>query len=1021
MPINELPLPSDELRQAVQQESEKFEHSYLWLQQAMAPPFFHDISRENLILITHSLMGFVLQDYFSIINLKGATVVLCLDSPDADLRILRNYSHYGIKNYQTYVSLLPLPHTSSFLRIAKIDFSGAQEKVENSLSAQSTLELRELVKQENPFITDPEFNFLLAHMNGAFLQGVPLERLSIAIDLLYRAQHKDNIQLQVRYEEQLEQNKQVSLHLIFAWKNTPIHNFLYRMARMIHRHQLTMKKVNATYMNPYSKDNVLVMVVSLHGSNGKPVWEVADIRDFMREVATLKYFNTLDQIDECLVTPGFISGNMGNLLRAMTSFIHQTLVHIDANLYTIENIREALCRHPGLTKTLCDTFKLKFDPDNYNLDLFRETRQRFLEEVAQLDTSQEANDLRRKNVLTQGMNFIYHTLKTNFYRLNYTALSFRLDPNYLNHIPFDRSKKFPELPYAIFFIRGMHFFGFHIRFVDLARGGLRTVIPEQMEQMISERNHVFTECYNLAWTQHKKNKDIPEGGAKGLLFLKPFNQIDQDSPILRRELSWAGYDPATIEKRIHTFKQEQKGEYLYQSQRAYVESLITIVNCEPDGKIRAKHIIDYYKKPEYIYLGPDENMHDFMIEWISNFSKKYHYKPGGAFISSKPGAGINHKEYGVTSLGVNVYMQQLLEYVGINPTKDIFRIKMSGGPDGDVAGNQLLNLYKFYPHTAKLIALTDGTGTIHDEAGLHLSILQELFYQAKGIAFYPPEKLSVGGFLVDKNRKRGSAPYFQETLCWRQTEKGLVEDWLSGSDTNHLLRLNVHKAKADIFIPAGGRPRTLNEFNISEFLDENGVPTSKLIVEGANLYLTPAARGILEEKGTLIVKDSSANKGGVICSSYEVLCGLALSEETFLKHKATLVNEILERISLCSSHEAHLLLRTYKSTGQPLSLISDQISERINQFTYQLLDHLDLITLPNDRESPLIRCFLNYGLPTLKQHFASEMLEQIPENHKKAIIARHLAAYIVYSRGLSWSPSIVDILPLILTGSALAT
>ena len=78
----------------------------------------------------------------------------------------------------------------------------------------------------------------------------------------------------------------------------------------------------------------------------------------------------------------------------------------------------------------------------------------------------------------------------------------------------------------------MHFFAFHIRFKDLARGGLRTVYPEQIEQMVAERNNVFTECYNLAWTQHKKNKDIPEGGAKGVIFLKAFDQIDSESQIL---------------------------------------------------------------------------------------------------------------------------------------------------------------------------------------------------------------------------------------------------------------------------------------------------------------------------------------------------------------------------------------------------------------------------------------------------------------------------------------------------------
>ena len=190
------------------------------------------------------------------------------------------------------------------------------------------------------------------------------------------------------------------------------------------------------------------------------------------KIATVKYFDTADRIDERLYR--IISGGKGTL-RAMINFIHQALVHLDTNLYTIENIEEAICRHPELTLQLCNAFKLIFDPNHHNLEQFVDARKQFLSDVAQLDSGQESNDVRRKNVLRQGMNFISHTLKTNFYRLNYTALSFRLDPKYLDEIPFERSKKFPELPYAIFYMRGMHFFGFHIRFKDLSRGGLRSL------------------------------------------------------------------------------------------------------------------------------------------------------------------------------------------------------------------------------------------------------------------------------------------------------------------------------------------------------------------------------------------------------------------------------------------------------------------------------------------------------------------------------------------------------------------
>ncbi len=1011
-------ISSFNLEEAVKREGEKFREYYLWLEKAMPHVFFEEVSLENLMLITHSLMRFDLQEYFLMINRKNAAIGLCLDSPDADLRLLEHLTDYGIKNYQAYVSTLPLPFPgmTSLLRIAMIDFTEAMETSEKTFPEESRQTLLHLLKKENRGLSEEKVDLLLSKMSTRFLLTLPLDRLSLALHLLFRAQTRDSCQYEVRYEKNWQEKGLPSLFIVLAWRNSPKYNFLYRLARVVHRHGLSMKRVHATYTDPYSKNSVLVMALSLHGSNGQAVWDVADIPDFLREITTLKYFESRDAIDKVLVDQGIISGNMGNLLRAMVNFIHQTLVHVDRNLYTTENIEEALCRHPELTLQLCDAFKLRFDPHHYNEAAFLERRQNFLKDVTQLDTGQASHDMRRKTVLRQGMNFITHTLKTNFYRFNYTALSFRLDPKYLDEIPFDRPKKFPHLPYAIFFIRGMHFFGFHIRFKDLSRGGLRTIYPTQLEQFIAERNQVFTECYNLAWTQHKKNKDIPEGGAKGVLLLQPFSAIDSESPILRKELEWLKIDPGEIDRRIHSFRQEQQMEYLYHSQRSFIESLLTIINCDAEGKIRARFIVDYWKKPEYLYLGPDENMHNSMIEWIAEFSKKYHYKPGGAFISGKPVAGINHKHYGVTSSGINVYMHRTLESIGIHPEKDIFTVKMTGGTDGDVAGNQLLNLYRFYPQTAKVIALTDGTGTIHDERGLDLAVLKDLFHQSKGIAFYPPDKLSSGGFLVNKGYQRYPSTYLQETLCWRNVGNQIVEDWLSGSDTNHLLHFNVHQTKTDVFIPAGGRPRTLNESNIEEFLDATGKPTSRIIIEGANLYLNPKARRFLEEKGVLIIQDSSANKGGVICSSFEVLCGLALNEETFIANKPALVKEILEAVKRCAQNEADLLLRTHEETREFLTSLSDRLSERINQYTYQLLDYLDLSPLPESTplDHPMIQCFLNYCPPTLREHFSRELMKEIPEHHKKAIIACSLASSMVYKKGLDWSPSIVDILPLVL-------
>jgi glutamate dehydrogenase/leucine dehydrogenase len=69
----------------------------------------------------------------------------------------------------------------------------------------------------------------------------------------------------------------------------------------------------------------------------------------------------------------------------------------------------------------------------------------------------------------------------------------------------------------------------------------------------------------------------------------------------------------------------------------------------------------------------------------------------------------------------------------------------------------------------------------------------------------------------------------------------------------------------DAFIPAGGRPNTIDMHNYRHFFTPKGKPSAPLIVEGANLFVTTLAReALFKEGGVVIVKDSSANKAGVI-------------------------------------------------------------------------------------------------------------------------------------------------------------
>jgi len=1002
------PLSSEELKKAIAIEAEEFERAYRWIEEHMPPSFLEEVDTNTRMLIARNLLSFKLQNRFSQIQLQQTAFLMCTDAPDADLKILKRFASQAIRYYRAFVSNEPPPgEKKGNLRIAIVCFrdDGSQK-----LTLEQKKELLSLAKEVHPHLKDEEFESTLHELSPRFLRSLTPERLKIALEMFFRAKTRDQCQYEARRNEDWKSKQAPSLQLIISWRNVPKAGFLYRLARIIDSHGLALQKMAATYIDPYSTENILILSLGIHGMRGLAAWDEADIEDFLREICLLKYFEADDDVATTFVQPHLATGNEGHLIRNFISFAHQTLDYVDPNLFSFDNIVEGICRHPELTVKLCSAFEAKFHPKKNDLKKYQEIKQEIEKLIERLDTGQASNDLRRKNILRQALNFIAFTLKTNFYRNNKSAFSFRLDPKYLDDVPYDRKEKFPELPFGIFFIRGMHFLGFNIRFKDLARGGIRTVFPERWEQYSHERNNIFSEAYNLAYTQQKKNKDIPEGGSKTAILLKPFEVFAKEEKIYRHELEELGLESAIIEEKLKIFLREHRHAFLFTSQRSFIESFMTLINCEDDGKLKAKSIVDYYQKPEYIYVGPDENSFNDMIVWIADYSLHVGYKPGRSFMSSKPGAGINHKEFGVTSFGVNVYLHQTLLQLGINPKKDLFTVKISGGPDGDVAGNEILNLYNDYPKTATLLALTDVSGTIFDPKGLDLKEMVDLFHKALPIRHYPPEKLSEGGFLLDLRTKREEKAYAQQTLCWTKVDGKLIEAWLSGNEMNHLYRNNIHQVKADVFIPGGGRPRTLNEANYQTYLDETGKPTSKAIVEGANLYLTPGARRALEKLGVLILKDSSCNKGGVICSSFEVLAGLCMSEADFLQHKIQYVKEVLAIIGKASLNEALLLLDTHAKTGNYLTDISEKISERINKYKYQLLDYLISIDLPRDPKDPLMRSLFLYCPPLLRTKYWKGVLS-LPEIHKKAIISCYLASHLVYSRGLEWSPNIADILP----------
>ena len=167
---------------------------------------------------------------------------------------------------------------------------------------------------------------------------------------------------------------------------------------------------------------------------------------------------------------------------------------------------------------------------------------------------------------------IKFTLKTNIYMNNRYALGLRLDPRIM--VSSDENPR--DVPFGVIFAHGRRFDGYHVRFRDIARGGLRLVTPASPEQFALESAHQFDECYGLAYAQQLKNKDIPEGGSKAVVLVDSVG------------MSSIG-----------------KGFVMRKSVKAFVDTILDLIVDTPETR---KEIVDYYGKKEVLYLGPDEQV-----------------------------------------------------------------------------------------------------------------------------------------------------------------------------------------------------------------------------------------------------------------------------------------------------------------------------------------------------------------------------------------------------------------------------
>lgn len=624
------------------------------------------------------------------------------------------------------------------------------------------------------------------------------------------------------------------------------------------------------------------------------------------------------------------------------------------NTFSNARIQSTVLKHPAVVRELFRHFRtLNKLPDLVGTDPDRSAQERAeFEQLLERDVPYH----RDRTILRYFLRFNELVESCNFFRTDKAALSFRLRSGFLS------DSDYTEEPYGVFFVVGRQFIGFHVRFRDIARGGIRIVRSRTQDAYARNIDTVFQENYNLAATQQRKNKDIPEGGAKGIVLLNP--------EFATGELS---------------------AENAF---RAYVDSLLDLLpgtdnegtdnDIPPGGDPEVRTAARKPSKNETLFLGPDEGSAGLM-DWAALHARRRGYPYWKSFTTGKPPSlgGLPHDRYGMTTRSVHAYVLGVLEKLGLKE-EGVTKIQ-TGGPDGDLGSNEIL------VSRDTTLAVVDGSGVAYDPQGLDRAELRRLATARLTIDQFSRELLSPHGFFVGVGDRDLQLP-----------DGSMVAN---GEEFRNRFHLSSY-FRADLFVPCGGRPGAVTVANWKNLLDEAGKPKVKIIVEGANLFITQEARLRLEAAGILVFKDASTNKGGVTSSSFEVYAGLALSDEQWstemcFEHEESafrlaLVKEITDRIEHNARAEFELMWKEHKQRHVPFTLLSDLVSERINRIADAVmrspfLTDRKLRTQMITRYTPRV---------LLEAVGLDALVERVPSAYLDAVTSASIASEFVYQHGL---------------------
>jgi len=945
-----------------------------WIKREMSP-YFLNLNKdevEALTLLTISLDKLESLEKITLVDRAERLMIAQLSTTGSIYRTIHDLPDKPLSYAEITTSFSPMPNIGIALELLRCDFklsheSSSVQSEPASLPVSVRNEIVSFLKQDFPNFSEQRIEGVMSVFctsNMDYVLNSPPLRVARVMRIFVETQINSGIHLNVEPTEYKE------TRISFGVTNPPHAGFLQQVLEVFQRLDIGVRRAYHLSVTSGLTPYFLATFYVKPRDTSELSEDSALYTNLKLELYSTQITSTTAPSYATLIKSGIMSGPDSTLISALIGFCHTNLAHNAPEVYELENISSAFYNNPSVSTQLVELFYARFDPSVTNRE---NTYSAKLETVTELvdnfNSGRRILDNLRRVIFQCALSFIKNCLKSNFFVIEKHALSFRLNPHYLEELGAEFTDDLPsQRPFRITFFSGRRGSGFHIGFSDIARGGWRTVITQSSDDYANNASTLFKENYVLAHTQHLKNKDIYEGGSKMVAILN--------------------IDPRTTH--------EQRDQYLYKMQHAFANAFLDLFITDENGNANDPRVVDYYGQEEPIELGPDENMHNIMIERMAKLAERRGYLLGKGIISSKE-IGINHKEFGVTSIGVIRFAEVVMQELGTDMHTEPFSVKFTGGPNGDVAGNGMRLLLERCPKVAiKLII--DGTGALFDPVGLDKDALSKIVLQ-DDIQGYEPTALHVGGFILYRmqTRKEGISDVYKKLTM---TESGLQEDWISTDKFYKAFNSILFTVETDLFIPAGGRPETINETNVDRYFNDQGVASAKVIVEGANSFITPAARQSLQHRGVVIMRDASANKCGVISSSYEIIANLVFSDEEFLANKQEYVKDVIAILNQTAEVEARAVIRKHRELdgSETYTEISSLLSMEINNHYARMFNYFEAnpeqITFAKQQKAMLEH------MPRIIKNsevFSARIQTNLPEKVKYAILASELASGLVYT------------------------